>query len=179
MKYLIDNSGWFDEGGYCQFYPLFKRRGIAFKEFHTKQKAMYARNIQKKLARFDLAPKVYTGIVKLEFAPDYDSWVPDSSDWGYVTERARVPHCQTKKDKYNVLRQIQKLVEEIHQKAQLKFWDCHYSNIGWVKREGKNKLVCIDTGKESFNGYANAWGLADPGPRCSYCYRYQCRCSEE
>ena len=37
-------------------------------------------------------------------------------------------------------------------------------NIGLIKRR-KKKLVCIDTGKESFSGYSNAWGYLDPGPK--------------
>jgi hypothetical protein len=69
-------------------------------------------------------------------------------------------------------------VTKIHEKTKLKFWDCHWSNVGVIQRKGRNKVVCIDTGKESFDGCANAWGFADPGPKCSYCLRYQCRCSE-
>ena len=178
MNYLIDNSGWFDEGGYCQVYPVFKKRGIAFKEFHTKQKAEYAYKTQKKLAKFDLAPKVYSSVCKLKFAPDEDYWVPDSSDWGYVTERAKVPNCESKKNRYVILRKIQKLVNEIYEKTGLKFWDCHYSNIGWITRDNRQVLVCVDTGKESFDGFANAWGTNFPGPKCGYCNKYQCRCSE-
>ena len=62
-------------------------------------------------------------------------------------------------------------------KTGLKFWDCHWYNIGTVKRGRKNKVVCIDTGKESFDGDSNAWGFAEPGPKCCYCEKYQCKCS--
>ena len=74
------------------------------------------------------------------------------------------------------LKKLQKLVEDIAQKTKLKFWDCHYGNIGYIIRDKKPVLVCIDTGKESFRNANNAWGYADPGPKCSYCLRYACRC---
>ena len=32
------------------------------------------------------------------------------------------------------------------------FGDCHSRNVGWVKRNGRDVLVCIDTGAESFSG---------------------------
>ena len=63
------------------------------------------------------------------------------------------------------------------EKTGLKFWDCHWYNVGLVKRGKVKKVVCIDTGKESFNGMANAWGYNTPGPQCGYCNEYQCNCS--
>ena len=77
------------------------------------------------------------------------------------------------------MKNIQSLVEDIREKTGLKFWDCHWYNVGLVNRNNRAKLVCIDTGKESFNGVSNAWGFADPGPKCCYCNTYQCKCSEE
>jgi hypothetical protein len=173
-EYTIDYSGWFEEGGYCQIYPIFGHKGWAFKEFHTKKKAEYAHKTQKRLSKYDLAPKVYSGLCRLEFHPEEDVYQPDPSDWGYITELATVPNANT----IISMRHIQNLVEKIQEKTKLKFWDCHWSNVGIVRRNGRNKVVCIDTGKESFDGCANAWGFADPGPKCSYCLRYQCRCSE-
>ena len=173
--YTIDYSGWFEEGGYCQIYPIYGHKGWGFKEFHTKKKAEYAYAVQKRLSKFDLAPKVYSKICRLEFEPEDDVYQPDPSDWGYITELATVYHANT----VISMRQIQNLVSQIQQKTQLKFWDCHWSNVGIVRRNGRNKVVCIDTGKESFDGNANAWGFCDPGPKCSYCNKYQCRCSED
>jgi hypothetical protein len=68
---------------------------------------------------------------------------------------------------------LQNLVEKIKDKTGMKFWDCHWSNVGYLK----GKLVCIDTGKESFTPYCNAWGFEDAGPKCPYCSKYQCYCS--
>ena len=69
------------------------------------------------------------------------------------------------------------LVDKIYQHTSIKFWDCHWTNVGYIKYRGRNKLVCIDTGEESFQGYANAWGYEEPGPRCPYCNTYACECS--
>jgi hypothetical protein len=171
--YLIDYSDWFDEGGYCQVYPIKDKKDFVFKEFRDKKKAQESYKYHKKLAKFDLAPKIYSKICRLEFAQEDDSlYLLEPSDWGYVTEMAKTHEANTK----ITMDDIQFLVEEIYSKTGLKFWDCHWYNVGLVKR-GKNKrVVCIDTGKESFDGKSNAWANQDPGPRCSYCEKYECKC---
>ena len=68
---------------------------------------------------------------------------------------------------------LENLVNKIREKTGLKFWDCHWTNVGYTN----NRLVCIDTGKESFTPYCNAWGFIEPGPKCPYCNDYQCYCS--
>lgn len=173
-KYLIDYSDWCDEGGYCQVYPIKNKEGWIFKEFRNKKKAQESYKYHKILSRFDLAPKIYSRICRLEFAED-DGWKPEEpSDWGYIMERAYpVQHSD------HTMKQIQKLVENIFETTNLKFWDCHWYNVGTVYRNKTKKLVCIDTGKESFNGISNAWGFANPGPKCCYCDNYQCNCSGE
>jgi hypothetical protein len=171
-SYEIDYSDWFDEGGCCQVYPIKDRPGLVFKEFRSKKKANEAYSIQKKLAKFDLAPKVLDKVCKLNFAQDGDFVFIDSSDWGYITEYAKI--C--KENTIISMKDIQNLVESIAAKTGLKFWDCHWYNVGLIHRDGTKKLVCIDTGKESFTSDANAWGNIDPGPKCSYCSKYNCKC---
>ena len=171
--YEIDYSDWFDEGGYCQVYPIKNHSGLAFKEFRNKKKANEAYGFQKKLSRFDLAPKVFSKVCKLNFAKENGVIFEDISDWGYITEYAKT--C-TANSEISMM-DIQKLVDDILDKTGLKFWDCHWYNVGFVKRGKKTKVVCLDTGKESFDGNSNAWGFADPGPKCCYCNRYQCRCA--
>lgn len=171
--YQIDYSDWFDEGGYCQVYPIKNKKGWVFKEFRNKKKAQQSHNYQKKLAKFDLAPQIYSDVCKLKFADDLDGHVFDISDWGYITECAKTYKANSKIS----MKDIQILVEQIHEKTGLKFWDCHWYNVGTVKRGKKRKVVCIDTGKESFDGQANAWGNLDPGPKCGYCNMFQCNCS--
>lgn len=172
-NYLIDYSDWFDEGGYCQVYPIKNKSDWVFKEFRNKKRAQEAYSFQKKLAKFDLAPKIYSKVCKLKFADDYDIHFNEISDWGYITELAKTYKASSQIS----MRNIQDLVDEIKNKTGLKFWDCHWYNVGVVRRGKKKKVVCIDTGKESFDGNANAWGFAEPGPKCCYCYKYQCKCS--
>jgi len=172
-NYEIDYSDWFDEGGCCQVYPIKNHKNLVFKEFRNKKKASEAYSIQKKLSKFDLSPKIYSKICKLNFAKEKDIIFYDSSDWGYITEYART--C--KANSSIKMEHIQSLVEEIQDKTGLKFWDCHWYNVGLIKRKNKSKVVCIDTGKESFNGNANAWGFSEPGPKCNYCDQYSCECS--
>lgn len=170
--YEIDYSDWFDEGGYCQVYPIKNHTSLVFKEFRNKKKASEAYSIQKKLAKFDLAPKVFGEICKLNFAQNIDIIFDECSNWGYITEYAKT--C--KANSSIKMEHIQGLVEEIQDKTGLKFWDCHWYNVGLIKRKNKSKVVCIDTGKESFNGLSNAWGMNTPGPKCSYCEMYHCEC---
>lgn len=174
INYQIDYSHWSDEGGYCQVYPIVNNPDLIFKEFRNKKHAVQSYKYQKKLEKFDLAPKIHSKVCRLKFADDGDIIFDEPSDWGYVMEKAVVHHAATKIS----MKQIQKLVEEISEKTGLKFWDCHWYNVGLVKRGRKQKLVCIDTGKESFDGLSNAWGFADPGPKCSYCDKYECKCED-
>lgn len=170
-NYLIDYSDWFDEGGSCQVYPIKDKPDLVFKEFRSKRKAQESYRYQKLLSKFDLSPQLHSKVCRLGFAEDGE-WKPDEpSDWGYITELAT--HKANTKPV-----EIQKLVDNIYEKTGLKFWDCHWYNVGIINRSGSKKLVCIDTGKESFDGLANAWGNSDPGPKCSYCSKYNCKCEE-
>jgi hypothetical protein len=175
-KYLLDNTT-FAEGGYAQFYDIIDHPGLGFKEFRNKNKAIYSYRVQKQLSKFDLSPKVHGNLCRLDFIT-YKDCLSDISGWGYITEKAVVSRDNDDDYPYT-LASIQKLVNTIYNKTKLKFWDCHWWNIGLIERKGKTKLVCIDTGKESFDGYVNAWGFANPGPKCCYCLKYQCRCSED
>lgn len=170
MTYLIDNSSWYIDGGYCGLYPIKGNTKIAFKEFGDKQRAKIAWSIQKKLHKYSLAPKVYGNVCKLKLATNTKLLSNSKSEWGYITELAKI----TTNKKIVSLSKIQELVDNIYTNTGLKFWDCHYHNIGILR----NKLVCIDTGKESFSGESNAWFNVDPGPKCSYCLKYKCQCKE-
>jgi hypothetical protein len=74
------------------------------------------------------------------------------------------------------LKDIQTLVDNIYRKTKLKFWDSHYHNIGYITRKSKRLLVCIDTGKESFDEMSNVWELPNPGPICSICSNVSMNC---
>lgn len=167
-KYTIDLFAHMDNGGYSTCYCISNNKNLAFKEFISKSRAEYARKIQIKLSKFDLAPKVLSKLCKVK----YEVLFPDQkSGWGYITEVAKT----IEKNKVS-LNKIQKLVDKIQLKTKLKFWDCHWDNLGYVIRDNKKCLVCIDTGKETWVGDANYFGNVDPGPKCSYCSRYECKC---
>jgi hypothetical protein len=178
MKYTIelDHSG---EGGSAEFYPIKEDKRLGFKQFRNKKFANKAYEKQKLLSKYHLAPKVVGKVCKLiieitNFAGENHTYTY-STGWGYVTEKAKILDEKIMKKR---LKDIQNLVKTIEDKTRLRFWDCHYWNVGYIKRKNKAKLVCIDTGPESFDRDANAWGMATPGPKCGYCNRYQCRCSD-
>jgi hypothetical protein len=168
-----------DSGGQCDYLYIKNEPHLGFKSFAKKNKAQQAYRIQKKLAKLDLAPKLFSGICRLAYYYDpklLEFWNPTETitGWGFITERAVLM------DYENPIpyKKIQDLVDSIWDRTKMKFWDCHENNVGYIKRGRFKKLVCIDTGKESFQCYANAWGFEQPGPKCSYCLRYQCKCSE-
>ena len=170
-KLLIDISGWTKEGGSCQVYPIKNKQNYIFKEFSSKKKAQDSLKNQTLLAKFDLAPKLYSKLCCLDFSGS----AKYTSKWGYVTELAKTYSANADINNAD-MDNLQNLVDKIYAKTGLKFWDCHWYNIGLVHRYNRIKLVCIDTGKESFDGLSNAWGNPDPGPRCSYCDNYNCNC---
>lgn len=170
MKYIVNTRAPFDEGGSAEFYPISGKRNIGFKQFRDKKFATAAWKKQKLLSKFSLAPKVLSQVIKLPII--YKDYC-DQTNWGFITEKARVIDEKIMRTRMD---EIQNLVETIYKKTRLKFWDCHYYNIGYIKRNNKSKLVCIDTGHESFLRDSNAWGFASPGPKCNYCNKYQCLC---
>lgn len=182
-NYLIDtdNIKFSDSGGQCDCLPIKNNPELVFKAFNKKHKALAAYSIQKKLAKIELAPKLFSDLCKIAYYYDpklLEFWNPSQTitEWGFITEKAAlIDYEDVTKVPY---KKIQDLVDAIRIKTSMKFWDCHENNVGYIKRGRSKKLVCIDTGPESFKGYANAWGFEEPGPKCPYCLKYNCKCSE-
>lgn len=175
MKYQIEipDLNLCQEGSIAEFYPIKGYTTIGFKQFHTKKLAKEAWAKQKKLSKMGFAPKVYGEICKLPICiKGIENF---TTEWGFITEKAKVYGDSVMSKR---LKEIQQLVESIYNKTGLKFWDCHYYNVGYIKRRNQRKLVCIDTGKESFDPDCNAWGFGFPGPKCNYCEKYQCICTD-
>lgn len=169
MKYTIDINNE-NSGGYCDFYSILEDPSKGFKQFNRKDRAIKAYRNQQRLYKVGLAPKIYGPIRKM---PIEIGQYKSETGWGYITEKAN----GVEEDYSSTsLRKIQKLVDKIREKTGLQFWDCHWWNIGLIKRNGKPKIVCIDTGSESFHRDNNSWGFSKPGPKCNYCNRYQCKC---
>lgn len=171
--YLVDTSYMDNSGSYCDFLPIKGEDHLGFKSFKLKARADETYKIQKKLAKFNLAPKLITSVCKIPYHYDVEFlkyYEPKETitSWGYVTEKAIL--LDTEDTPYV---RLQNLVDKIKDKTGMKFWDCHWNNVGYIK----HKLVCIDTGKESFTPYCNAWGFENAGPKCPYCNKYQCYCS--
>ena len=171
--YLVDTSYMDDSGSYCDFLPIKGEDRLGFKSFKLKKRANETYQIQKKLAKFNLAPQIITEVCKIPYSYDPELlkyWTPEQTvtSWGYVTEKATMLDIDDMP-----YEELENLVNKIREKTGLKFWDCHWTNVGYIN----NRLVCIDTGKESFTPYCNAWGFLEPGPKCPYCNEYQCYCS--
>jgi len=167
LSICIDYNDFLACGGSVDLFSIIGSDNLGFKEFNGKlalKKATYAWKTQKKLAKFNLAPKVIGKVCKVKAKEDEKEW---TSNWGYITELVHT------REQYSYTA-IEKLVNDIKSKTNLKFWDCHDSNIGILK----NRLVCIDTGSESFDRDCNAWGFREPGPRCVDCNKYQCSCCD-
>jgi hypothetical protein len=158
------------EGSFCEFYDIVEDSSLGFKSFSKKNRAINALSNQKKLSKFGLAPKAIGDIIKLPF---FIGGMKFTTNWGFITQKAQ-PLDEDYSEKG--LEQIQKLVNHIYVKTNLKFWDCSWWNVGLVKMKGKQKMVCIDTGSESFSVEGNAWGFNFPGPKCDICDQYECYC---
>jgi len=167
LSVCIDYDSFLASGGSIDLFGIVGSNNLGFKQFHGKlafKKATYAWKTQQKLAKFNLAPKVIGKVCKVKAKEGEEEL---TSNWGYITELVHT------REKYSYAA-IEKLVNDIKSKTNLKFWDCHDSNIGILK----NRLVCIDTGLESFDRDCNAWGFREPGPRCVDCNKYQCSCCD-
>jgi len=143
-----------DDGSFTTFYKLKNRKTIAFKDFADKDAAEEAYHMQKTLAEYDLAPRVYGKVRKIDYF-DYLGY-KRRSNWGYVTEIAELiddERYSDDPDYYDEVRcETEELSNEIDFHCGYGFYDCHMRNVGYVTRKGRKVLVCIDTGAESFNG---------------------------
>lgn len=153
-----------DEGGSAVFYRLNESKTLGFKEFRSKKDANFAYRTQKKLAKLGLAPKVYGKVCRIR-VHIYDDYY-ERTGWGFITQIVKIRKRLSRQ-------KIQNLVNNIHKKAKLYFWDCHEYNIGIYR----NKYLCIDTGRESFDRDCDAWGFGTPGPLCPDCNKLTCNCN--
>lgn len=142
-----------NRGCASSFYTMKGSRKRGFKTFCDKESADIAHRHQSFLAKYDLAPKVYSEVGKIRIGNG-----KQLSSWGYITEIAKTigcggnsckcGNCDHEELEYELSEHIENLVSEIEDKGYY-FGDCHIGNVGWVKRKGWNVLVCIDTGDES------------------------------
>jgi hypothetical protein len=153
-------------GSRSMFYIIDNKRG--FKTFDTYEDAEYAHNVQCELAKHNLAPLVYSDVVR--------RIVDKHKSWGFETEIAEMLGCGGNdcdcgkcediwESKSRSINNLCKKMEEIG----FHFADNHVGNIGYVKRNGRRKLVCIDTGCESVNSDYDSY--EDEVCSCTACRR--------
>ena len=137
-------------GSRSAFYVIDSKRG--FKEFSHKEEAVYAHSVQSKLSDWDMAPEVLSQIGKIRKSDG------SLSDWGYLTEIAQTIGCggnechcgECDEDYYFMYEsQIQDLTDNMLRIVGVEFMDNHIGNVGFVRRNRKKVLVCIDFGSES------------------------------
>ena len=137
-------------GSRSAFYVIDNKRG--FKEFSDKSEAVYAHTVQSKLSCIDLAPAVLSQVGKIRKSHG------GLSDWGYITEIAEMIGCggnecncgECDEDFYYMYAdKIQDLTDNMLRIAGIEFMDNHIGNVGFIRRNRKKILVCIDFGQES------------------------------
>jgi len=143
------NAQFADAGSRSTFFIIDEARG--FKEFESKSQAEYAHKVQSKLAQYNLAPKVYSEVGRIRIGKE-----KELTQWGFMTEIAQMLGCggndcdcgecdDVYEEKYPAIMRLHKKLEKIG----AYFGDDHMGIIGFVRRRGRNVLVCIDTGEES------------------------------
>lgn len=138
-----------NNGSRSTFYVIDSERG--FKDFESKEDAEYAHDVQSKLSAFNLAPRVLSDIGKIRHRDNLEL-----SGWGYITEIAEMIGCGGNDcscgecdDIFDTKRRhVKRLCEKIYSLG-FEFMDAHIGNVGYVRRNGKRVLVCIDCGSES------------------------------
>jgi hypothetical protein len=158
-------------GSRSAFYVIDDKRG--FKDFESQEDAEYAHYVQSKLAEHNLAPKVLSAVGKIRYRSDMEL-----SPWGYITEIAEMIGCggnecccgECEGDLTFIYNdKIARLSKKIDHLG-LEFMDAHIGNVGYVIRNGRRKLVCIDCGMESVYDPD-----ADDNPIDDYCGCEQCK----
>lgn len=137
-------------GSRSAFYVIDNKRG--FKEFGDKDEAEYAHAVQSKLSTYDMAPNVLSQVGKIRMSNG------ELSYWGYITEIAEMIGCggnecscgECDEDYYYMYDdKIQDLTDNMLRIAGIEFMDNHIGNVGFIRRNRKKVLVCIDFGQES------------------------------
>lgn len=132
------------------FYTL-KNSKRGFKTFENEEAATIAHHNQKRLAEYDLAPRVYSDVGRVRVGEG-----KKLSKWGYITEMADTIGCGGNScsccDRDELECEMEDDINELVGKIEeigFYFGDCHSGNVGYVKRGSRWVLVCIDTGDES------------------------------
>ena len=142
------------DGSFTTFYRLKGRKTIGFKDFGSKEEAIDSMENQRLLAEYDLAPRVYGKVRKIDYIDFCGK--KRRSGWGFITEIATTVDDENGEERYfdeDCFRdEVDDLIYKMEMELGMRFGDSHSRNVGWVKRGKEEVLVCIDTGNESFSG---------------------------
>lgn len=137
-------------GSASSFYKLKGKKNRGFKLFPSKDCAEIAHTNQVELSMYDLAPYVYSQVGRVRKSGG------SLTGWGFITEMADLICCSGNdcyccdrasiEDDYEY--EIGNLTDEMEQHGFI-FGDNHAGNVGFVQRNGRDVMVCIDTGDES------------------------------
>lgn len=151
--------------GCSSYFYKIKNSRRGFKAFDSKESATIAHYNQSELAKYNLAPRVYSEVGRVRIGNS-----KRLSKWGYITEIAQLvccpgnscDCCDREDHDEELWNEIINLSDEM-ESVGFSFPDNHAGNVGYVIRGGTKILVCIDTGDESVQ--------SDDGP----CFCLQCK----
>jgi hypothetical protein len=184
MSSTIYIGKYIDSGSRNTFYHIVgSNRQYGFKEFDSKERAIWSRGVQDELSKVTAAPFVASEVGRISLQDG-----SGLSEWGYVTEVAsKVRYCKNSDcccDLYDSEENCpnRKRIDDLTSimlDMGLEFTDGHIANFGMVKRNNKKIMVLIDTGVEGFGDYDETiWGRVSSDNDyydecgCTVCMRY-------
>lgn len=177
MSSTIYVGKYIDSGTRNDFFHIVgSNKKYGFKQFTSKEKAIWSHRVQTELSKVNVTPFVTSQVGRITLEDK------SLSEWGYVTEVAsKVRYCQNSNcccDLYDSVedcpnrKRIDDLIS-IMEDMGLEFTDGHIANFGMVKRKNKKIMVLIDTGVEGFKDYnANIWGYVSSDENYNYYITY-------
>lgn len=146
---------YYRSGAYTSVYKSKKKM---FKAFDSKSEAIFACDTQQRLSVNNLAPEVRSNVKRIRIR-NYNPGESEYrlSNWGYYTEIAKIVTNHELCDcvfcnrlEISLAEKMTQLCDNIRNYVGLEFLDCHLGNLGYITRNEKKLLVCIDTGMQSF-----------------------------
>ena len=128
---------------------VFRDSKGVLKCYDGRHEAKMAHEMQSTLSYFDLAPEVLSGVSKRNIGEN--TWL-----WGYYTEEAELlEECSC--DEYygcdiceDTKQERVQVCDAIAHWCGLEYTDYHPGNFGYIWRDQRWKMVCIDTGVKGF-----------------------------
>lgn len=139
--------------GCASSFYMMKNSYHGFKSFDSYEAASIAHYNQSYLSKYDLAPYVYSEVGRVRIGKS-----KRLSDWGYITEVANTIGCGGNTcvcgqcERYELEGEYYDEIDDLVSRMEehdFYFGDNHVGNVGYVHRDNRYIMVCIDTGDES------------------------------